>query len=98
MSASGLPDEAIRRKAYEFWEAGGYVHGRDKEDWNRAVEALLQADAKDRPEPHGVAGSVPQSIGAIIADGVEAVTALASGAVSVIEELFAHRKSRDGAD
>lgn len=50
-------DEDIRRKAYEIWEARGRMHGRDREDWFEAKEALRQpvlpdgAPIEDAPKP-----------------------------------------------
>jgi Protein of unknown function (DUF2934) len=40
---AGVPDEdAIRRRAYELWEADGRPDGRDEEYWHRAERELHQ--------------------------------------------------------
>jgi len=43
--------DLIRRRAYELWEQGGYVHGRDGEHWLKAeMEITGNADSKNFPE------------------------------------------------
>jgi hypothetical protein len=37
-------EEEIRRRAYELYEQRGAVHGRDKEDWERAERELRGRD------------------------------------------------------
>jgi len=43
--------DRIRRRAYELWEQGGYVHGRDGEHWLKAeMEITGNAATKNFPE------------------------------------------------
>ena len=32
----GVPDDQVRRRAYELWEQRGRQHGKDADDWFRA--------------------------------------------------------------
>ncbi len=37
---ASLHHDEIAREAYRLWEARGYVHGNEAEDWFRAVEVV----------------------------------------------------------
>jgi len=39
-------EEVIRRRAYELYEARGYEHGHDVDDWLHAEEEIIQFTAR----------------------------------------------------
>lgn len=52
-----VPEELIRQRAYEIWEAGGRPHGFEKLHWEQAERELL--DAAPEIEERAAAPTTP---------------------------------------
>lgn len=81
MTATSPPDDAVRRKAYELWEARGRPHGSDKEDWSRAKDLLTER------EPNR--GLDPLWATQVLTKGVLGIASAAiSAATQTVEQIF----------
>ncbi len=88
MPVSDPSDDDVRTRAYQLWEAGGRVDGRDLDDWSRAKTLLLQEgrhDALASPIQHAAEPSLATGM---IFDSVATMAALATGAAQAFTSLF----------